>query len=489
MRVLYIDIDSLRPDHLGCYGYHRNTSPSIDAVARDGIRFENCYTSDSPCLPSRTALWSGRTGFHTGVINHGGTAAQPFVQGPYRAFQDIFSLTSWMQSFRNLGMRTATVSSFAARHSAWHWYAGYQDMLNPGLAGMETADEVNPLALQWVRAHAREEDWFLHVNYWDPHTPYRTPMSYGEPFAHEPPPTWITEEYREKCWRGYGPHSAQEPAGNGFWPAPSGHPREPLQIDSLDAVNRWFNGYDTGIRYADDHIAQILNALADAGVLDETAIIIGADHGEMQGELNVWGDHQAADYATARVPLIVRWPGLPGGGVERALHYQFDWAATSIELLGGAVPDNWDGRSFAGALRDGREEGREYLVLSMGAWSCMRSVRWEEYLCSRVYHDGYKDMPEVMLFDLRADPHEQQNLAAEQPETVGRAMAVLTEWQQEQMLGSQYNVDPMMTVLREGGPWQVRGWLPGYLERLRATGRSAAAEHLLAEHQEDLSWQ
>ena len=72
MRILYIDIDSQRPDHLGCYGYHRKTSPNIDRIAARGVRFENHYVTDAPCLPSRTAMWSGRFGIHTGVINHGG---------------------------------------------------------------------------------------------------------------------------------------------------------------------------------------------------------------------------------------------------------------------------------------------------------------------------------------------------------------------------------------------------------------------------------
>ena len=56
MRILYIDIDSLRPDHLSCYGYHRRTSPNIDQIAAEGVRFTNFYCSDSPCLPSRTAV-------------------------------------------------------------------------------------------------------------------------------------------------------------------------------------------------------------------------------------------------------------------------------------------------------------------------------------------------------------------------------------------------------------------------------------------------
>lgn len=85
MRLLYIDIDSLRPDYLSCYGYHRDTSPNIDAVARAGVRFDNCYITDAPCLPSRTAMWSGRSGFHTGVVGHGGPHHTPGEHPAYLA--------------------------------------------------------------------------------------------------------------------------------------------------------------------------------------------------------------------------------------------------------------------------------------------------------------------------------------------------------------------------------------------------------------------
>src|SRR6266581_2484069 len=98
MRILYIDIDSLRPDHLGCYGYtpSRDTSPNIDSLAQQGVRFDNCYVSDAPCLPSRTALWSGRFGIHNGVINHGGIAADPFIEGAGRMFRSTLGRTNWM---------------------------------------------------------------------------------------------------------------------------------------------------------------------------------------------------------------------------------------------------------------------------------------------------------------------------------------------------------------------------------------------------------
>ena len=131
MRILFIDIDTLRADHLGCYGYHRNTTPNIDHIASQGVRFDQMYVTDAPCLPSRSALWSGRTGFHTGVINH----ADPFIQGTGRGFRDVYDATGWISQLRRLGFYTITVSSFGERHSAWWWHAGYREIINPGFGG------------------------------------------------------------------------------------------------------------------------------------------------------------------------------------------------------------------------------------------------------------------------------------------------------------------------------------------------------------------
>ena len=495
MRILFIDIDTLRPDHLGCYGYHRNTSPNIDRIASQGIRFNNVYVSDAPCLPSRSGLWSGRTGFHTGVINHGGVAADPFIQGPKRGFRDVYDATGWISQLRRLGLYTATVSPFGERHSAWWWYAGFKEIINPGMGGMESAEQVTPLALDWIQRNAKKDNWFFHVNYWDPHTPYRAPEEFGNPFEKDALPEWLTEEVRQKCWEGYGPHSAQEPLGYGTDEysqlVAERFPRVPLQIDSMAAVRQWIDGYDTGIRYADEHVGRLLAALEAEGVLEDTILIISSDHGENQGELNIWGDHQTADQITCRVPLIMRWPGVTDQArVDDALHYHFDWAATMIELLGGQVPANWDGQPFTQALKAGKEQGRDYVVVSQGAWACQRGVRFnhagEEYLCLRSYHDGYKMLEPVMLFNLTQDPHEQHDLSGECPELVDKAMRMLADWEREMMLTSETNVDPMMTVLREGGAFHTRGSLPAYLERLKATGRAHHAEHLARLHPDEV---
>lgn len=476
MRILYLDIDTLRADHLGCYGYLRNTSPHIDGLAATGVRFENVYASDAPCLPSRAAMFTGRFGIHTGIVGHGGTAADMRPVGPERGFNTMAQRGGLVWQLRRIGIYPVSVSPFAERHSAWWFCEGWREFHNPGKCGNERADEVAPLALDWIRRNAQRDGWMLHVNLWDPHTPYRTPEDFGDPFADEPIDPWYTERLRQAQWNDFGPGTPQEPCGN--MGRPVAHRRQPDQIASMDDYRAFVNGYDTGIRYADEWVGRLLGALADVGVLDDTAILLTSDHGENLGELGVIGDHAVADHVTSRVPMIVRWPGLAGGRADQALHYQADVAATLVELAGGEVPPWWDGRSFAPALRAGRPEGRPSVVISQNCWSCMRGVRWEDHLFLRTWHTGLKHLPARMLFNVADDPHEQVDLVRERPDLADRGQALLDQWTAE-MLG-RGDADPMTTVLGEGGPFHTRGALASYAARLRATGRARHADFLEA---------
>jgi len=495
MNLLYIDIDSLRPDHLGCYGYHRPTSPNIDRIAAEGVRLENCYTPDAPCLPSRSALFSGRCGYHTGVVNHGGVASQPFVEGSERGMRDRFGHTSWPTHFRKLGYHTVALSTFGERHSAWHYYAGFNEIHNIGKGGNENADEVETEALDWLEARGTQGKWFMHLNLWDPHTAYRTPESFGEPFAEAPIPDWYDESVRQSHWQGSGPHSAQEVMGYSDqvprYLQGRSLPRQPWQIDSMAAAKRMFDGYDTGVRYADRSIGAVLAKLDSLGILDNTAIILSADHGENLGELNVYGDHQTADHITHRVPGIIRWPGVTdaqAGGTLPGLHYNQDFAATAVELAGGDLDPGFEGRSFAAALRCGRDEpvrdsGRESLVLSQSAWCVQRAARWGDYLYIRTFHDAWHDYPEDMLFNLKDDPHEQHNLASGSPELVETGKRLLREWKATMQAATGQTVDPLETTLAEGGSLHAREGLDAdYPARLRATGRGEIADHLEAKY-------
>jgi len=485
MRILHLDIDTLRADHLGCYGYHRATSPNIDALAERSVRFDNCHASDVPCLPSRTALLTGRFGIHNGVVNHGGTDADPTLDGATRGFWSTLHRTSFPTRLRAAGITPVTISSFAARHSAFHWHAGFAETYDVGGYGLEVADDVAAIAHDWLDRRGAADGWYLHVHLWDPHTPYRTPADYGDPFAGDALPGWLTDEVRARDWEGCGPHSAQEAFGFRLKPElASVFPRQPQQMASMADVRAMFDGYDTGVRYADDEVGRLLDHLDRLGVLEDTAVLVSSDHGETLGELNVYGDHQTADQLTTRVPFLLSWPGGDGQAprVDAALHYQFDVMATVLELAGAKLPRNWDARSFLPAFVEGSDEGRDQLVVSQGAWTAQRSVRWGDHLLIRTFHDAFHLYPEVLLFDVVADPHEQHDLAQAEPTLVADGLARLAAWEAEQLATSDTGIDPLANVVAEGGPFHTRGELPTYLERLDATGRRGLADALRAKH-------
>ena len=478
MRLLYLDIDTTRPDHLSCYGYHRNTTPNLDRIAEQGVRFNNCYVSDGPCLPSRASCYTGRFGIHSGAVNHGGTMADLRLTGPDRQFKDGFLTNSWVYCMAKAGLHTVSISPFAERHSSYWFNAGFREIYNPGKSGNERADEVYPYVERWLKGHAKDDNWFLHVNMWDPHTSYRTPEKFGNPFENDPVADWITDEKIKADYESYGPHSAHET--HGFREYDMGGLKHcPFEIKNLDDYKLWIDGYDIGINYMDHYIGKIMGLLEKAGVLEDTAILMSSDHGENQGELNVYGDHQTADHICARVPYILKWPGVKPY-VYDGLHYQNDMAATVLELLGAGVPDFWDGRSVAGAVKQGIEDGREYLVVSNNAWSCTRGVRWSDYLMMKSYHTGLKAFPEYMLFNVDDDPHELNDLTAEKPELVMEAGFMLEKWHSDMMRTSPSDTDPLWTVMAEGGPLhaQAEKELPAYCKRLRETGRAHHADFL-----------
>ena len=485
MRILYLDLDTLRPDHLGCYGYHRPTSPNLDWIASQGVRFDNYYCSDAPCLPSRAALISGRFGIHNGVINHGGVCADRPPDGSDRSFRDSFAGGgSLFNVLRDAGLRTAYVGGFGERHSAYWWYAGFHEVFDTARGGMESAEEVTPAALDWIRRNASSDNWFLHVNYWDPHTPYRAPASFGNPFAGEPLPAWLTPGVFAGHRNHVGPHGAWEI--NMFNDAVNPrYPRHPGRVSDMDGVRQVIDGYDCGIRYMDDHIGQLLDALRQTGALDDLVILVSSDHGENLGELGIFGEHATADHITCRIPMLVRWPGVAAPGrVDRGLHANVDLVPTLAEMFNRPARFAWDGRSFAQTILAGADTGRPDLVLSQCCHVCQRSARWDRWLYLRTWHDGYHLFPQEMVFDLAADPHEQHDLASERPDLCREGAWRLLRWHDEMMAGmpAGRTADPMQVVLDEGGPFHARGSLRPYCDRLEATGRGWAVPELKRRH-------
>lgn len=483
MRVLMFDIDTLRNDHLGCYGYGRDTSPAIDAIAQEGVRFEDYYCPNAPCLPSRASLVTGQYGIRNGILGHGGTAADLHLQGKTRSFTDAASENGLFMQFRRAGFHTVSFSTFAERHSAWWFNSGFNECHNVGGRGGESAEKITPEVLDWINRHGDDDNWFLHIHYWDPHTPYRAPEAFGNPFKDQPlPDNWIDDKIFAEHLLHIGPHGANE---INMWNDDTSDkfPRHPGKLATLADAREFLDNYDCGVRYTDDNIAQIIQLLKDKGLYgDDLAIIITSDHGEDLGEFGVYGEHGTADEPTCHIPMIIKWPGCQKGTVAKGFHDNVDLLPTVKELLNTPTwpgsPYEFDGVSYAKTLLHGEDCSKDSVVLSQCCHVCQRSARFGDWLYIRTVHGGYHLFPEEMLFHVKDDPHQQNNLAAERPDLCAQGAKIILDWTDRMMKKSNYPEDPMWTVMREGGPEHARGALSAFKERLKGTPREYGIELL-----------
>ena len=147
---------------------------------------------------------------------------------------------------------------------------------------------------------------------------------------------------------------------------------------------------------------------------------------------------------------------------------------------------HWDGESYVDSLMQQKASSRECVVLGQCTHVCQRSVRFGDYLYIRTVHGGYHLFDDEMLFDVKNDPHEQKNLAPERRDLTNAASRMILDWEYEMMKISRSDVDPMWTVMREGGPIHSRGYLRAYVQRLRETGREEGARQLLEKYSLDV---
>ena len=479
MKILYVDVDSLRPDHTGPYGYARRITPNLDRLAERSVRFDRYYCSDSPCLPSRTALVSGQFGITNGVIGHAGDDARFRMESGHRPMPGRPNLA---QALVGLGYRTASISSFAERHRAHHFNAGVLETLQttPDI-GDEPAEIVTDVAIDWIRRHRATDDWYLHLTYWDPHTDYLHPAEWTERAAAAgPAPEWPDAATIAEHQRVHGPRSASDLHYAGG-PRTSRVPHNmPDAIRTRADFEHLVNGYDGAIHYWDHHFGRLLDALAELGLDGEVAVVVSADHGESMGELGSYAEHGMASEPVNRIPLIVHWPGVTDEGQARHydhLLYNIDYAPTVLDMLGVTeLPEKWQGTSFAPLLRGAELERRDHLVLGHGAHTYQRSVRTATHMYTRTYHPGSFTVDWESLWDMQADPHQTENLAAKEPELLDRMRARLLDWWHTYAATPGALPDPMQISMQQGptlysDPVEFEAYL-------RRTGRTEAADDL-----------
>lgn len=338
--------------------------------------------------------------------------------------------------------------------------------------GNENADEVNAAVIPWLKQHGKEDNYFLHIQYWDPHTLYTYPKEYAEQWKDSPvkpfPDEATIQEHRKDSF----PRSAT------FLHTVNNYPETmPDQIRNREDFKHLVDGYDGGVFYMDKYVGEILQTLRELGIEDEVSFIISADHGESMGEQGIYMEHASATEAVHHIPLIIKVPGLtkPGQVVEGFV-YNVDVIATIVEMVGLDVPSGWDGQSFLPVLKGDDWKGRDYLVMDHALYVCQRAVRDDKWYFLRTYHPGLYDFDQITLYDIVNDPNQTTNVAELFPRVVKEMDHRLTQWLQANANKPGHKIDPMQKVI-ETGPWKyvtVENWI----NRLVTEGWHEAAEDL-----------
>ena len=494
MRLLYLDIDSLRPDHLGCYGYPRATSPHIDRLAEQAIRFDNVYASDVPCLPSRAAMFTGRFGIHTGVINHGGAQAELWHEGRERGFGSVLGRTSFVRGLRDLGLYTATVSSFAERHAAFFFYAGFNEVLNPGRRGLETADEVGRPGPRLARAQRRPRQLVparaaLGPPHALPHAGRRRrslrPGARCRPGSPRrcAPPTCRAAGPTPRARR-WATTTSRRPT------CPGAIPRQPLSMDSAGGraphVRRLRHG---GLvrRPLRGRAARRPGGRGRAG---------RHRHRRHRRPRREPGRAQRVRRSPDRRPG--HRPGAacccagpspcppPGPASTGPSTIKWTWPPPCWSCwVAGCRPAGTARASpppCGSAGKRGARPSSSPRAPGPASARSASSATARSTCASAPTTTATTATPTRCCSTWRRTPTSRTTSPPARPAVVHEALARLERWVADMMIRATHPADPMWVVLHEGGPKHTRGQLPRYLERLRATGRARWAELLVSRH-------
>lgn len=394
--VVMISIDTLRADHLSCYGYTRPTTPHLDALAARGVRFANASAQASWTLPSHMSLM---------------TSQYPHVHGVENDEQALAEeATTLPEVLAAHGYETAAFISWVylgAQYGFAQGFDEYTELLPPEhLVDSETgaayrAEEVTDHAIRWLNK-PRTEPFFLFLHYFDPHISY------------EPPPPYD---------RLFDPAYEGAARGTFAWLKQyiKGLHHEPAQIDARDLAHITAL-YDGEIRYTDEHLGRLFDALERTVGLDECLLVVTSDHGEELFEHGSMEGHQWTLYEeTVHVPLIFSLPGAPDPGrIVQTPVELIDVAATILNLLDIARPWSFQGRAHSALLAgDAPPDDVAFAFSEIDRFNRKQSIRDARY--KLIHTDdignnrrGVPVKPGYELFDLERDPHEQVNIFHEE---------------------------------------------------------------------------
>lgn len=380
--LVLISVDTLRADHLGTYGYERPTSPFIDELASRGVVFERAYTTATWTVPSHASMLTGLYPRHHGM-RRGGKEGRTAIP------TDVDTLAEVLQ---RSGYATMGLSNMLYLSTRNGFHRGFDSWTEIGAAvgAQGSMPALTFRAMDWIDEH-REEPFFLFLHVYDVHSAYRPLPRYREMFV---------GAYDGPAFRG-----DEKPLVR--------HRRGQIELGEADAQHL-INLYDAEIRQFDAGLKRLFALLAEAGVLDDTVVLLTADHGE---EFLDHGDflHGRTLYdELARIPWIMVGPCLPEGVRVREPVSLVDVLPTSLGLLGVEHEAEIDGVDVSDSWTGSAEGVARPVFLEADEWigSQPRDFRRAVVQGDRKLHlDGRSGRVEV--YDLAQDPGEQRDLGAE----------------------------------------------------------------------------
>jgi arylsulfatase A-like enzyme len=449
--VILMQADTLRRDHLGLYGYERETAPVLRKLAGEGVRFAN-YTTQ--------ATW---TKVSTPTLM---TSLYPTSHGIADFFDSLpASANTLAESFRNAGFATLSFSSVLFTGQFTHLHKGFEELHEDGSVAKpdssKTAREFVDRLAAWLETH-RDAPFFVFLHVFDPHDPYEPSAPYNAMWAdpskkdeHERQSKDVKKFIKDPLMKQFGMPARDELQKAGIDPAAY------VQYDE-----GW---YDGSIRAMDVEIGRLVERLRELGLDDNTLFVFLSDHGEEFHDHGRMFHGQTVYGELTQTPLIVRWPaGLPKGRVVNDVVQTIDVFPTLLDLNGIAPPAGIQGQSLAPLLTgQGQWKARpaisekaktasagapppldtESFAIVDGGWKLIHNT---------ARHDGD---PEYELYDFNKDPLNHTNVAADHADIVTRLSKELDGWHQ-MAVGAKLKPDSETT----------KSLTPAQLQRLRSLG-------------------
>jgi arylsulfatase A-like enzyme len=385
--IILISLDTLRADHLGVYGYRHETSPSIDAFARESIVFERAVVQAPWTLPSHMSIMTSLYPSSHGVLNKYNHLADEHV--------------TLAELLREGGYQTAAFADGAVMKGIFGFNQGFDIYDSDSRIGIAL---ILPKVKKWIDEN-KSKPFFLFIHCYDIHAPYNPPPPYASIF-HD-------FTYRGRLF----------PDAKTLGAAAKNR----LKVNDED-LRHIVAHYDGGIRYVDAKIGEFLSYLQETGLKDQTLIIITSDHGEEFKEHGSFLHWRLYFKPNLHVPLIMRIPNHPKEEVRiNELVQSIDILPTILDIAGLPPHQRAQGRSLLPLIK------RYKNIFNRSLWRIFHPFRKEEIIsfsesAVHPFFPWYKDNISVMtdvyqmiyntkthstqLFNLRADPLEKNNIAS-----------------------------------------------------------------------------